>query len=79
LIEWAAQRARPAGVLAEQRPPPTGEPVCVSPRTWSHPAYVRAVRECLDRTTELNRCPACGHATPRPSRLTDRLAAVSDQ
>ncbi len=79
LIEWAAQRALPSGVMAEQLHPHTGEPVSVSPLTWSHAAYVRAVRECLDRTTELNRCPACGHATPRPSRLTDRLAAVSDQ
>lgn len=79
LIEWAAQRALPSGTMAEQLHPYSGEPLSVSPLTWSHAAYVRAVRECLDRTNQLNRCPACGHATTPPSRLTDRLAAVTDQ
>ncbi len=79
LIEWAARRALPSGVMAEQLHPYTGEPLSVSPLTWSHAAYVRAVRECLDRTHELNRCPTCGHATTQPSRLTDRITAASHE
>ena len=78
LIEWAARRALPSGVMAEQLHPYTGEPLSVSPLTWSHAAYVRVVREYLDRTAHLNRCPACGHQTGRKTRLTDRLTAVPD-
>ncbi len=43
LIEWAASRALPSGVMAEQLHPYTGAPLSVSPLTWSHGAYVRAV------------------------------------
>ncbi|HVH68994.1 MAG TPA: glycoside hydrolase family 15 protein [Gemmatimonadales bacterium] len=79
LIEWAARRALPSGVMAEQLHPYTGEPLSVSPLTWSQAAYVRVVREYLDRTAHLNRCPTCGHQTGRKSRLTDRLAAIPDR
>jgi len=48
LIEWAAQRALPSGVMAEQLNPYTGEPLSVSPLTWSHAAYVAAVRDYLE-------------------------------
>jgi len=78
LIEWAARRALPSGVMAEQLHPHTGEPLSVSPLTWSHAAYVRVVREYLDRTAQLNRCPTCGHETGRPGRLTDRLTAITE-
>jgi len=78
LIEWAAQRAMPSGVMAEQIHPYTGEPLSVSPLTWSHAAYVRVVREYLDRTAHLNRCPTCGHETGRTERLTDRLTAITE-
>src|SRR5438876_1190134 len=78
LIEWAARRALPSGVMAEQLHPYTGEPLSVSPLTWSHAAYVRVVREYLDRTAQLNRCPTCGHETGRTARLTDRLTAITE-
>jgi len=39
---------------------------------------VRVVREYLDRTAQLNRCPTCGHETGRPGRLTDRLTAITE-
>ena len=35
-IEWCAERALPSGVLAEQLHPYTGQPLSVSPLTWSH-------------------------------------------
>src|SRR4029077_1577514 len=38
----AAQRAFPSGTRAEQLHPYSGEPVSVSPLTWSHAEYVRA-------------------------------------
>ena len=47
LLEWAASRALPSGVLAEQVHPYTGEPLSVSPLTWSHATYVSAVQAYL--------------------------------
>lgn len=35
-MQWCAQRAEKSGVLAEQYHPETGEPLSVSPLTWSH-------------------------------------------
>jgi len=61
LVEWAAQHALPSGVMAEQLHPTTGEPLSVSPLTWSQAAYVNAVEEYLARTHHLTACPACGH------------------
>ena len=60
LITWAAERALPSGTMAEQLHPFSGAPLSVSPLTWSHAAYVGAVRDYLDLTKALNRCPTCG-------------------
>ena len=43
IIEWVAAHALPSGVLAEQFHPYTGEPVSISPLTWSHAAFVETV------------------------------------
>ena len=45
ILEWTAAHALPSGVLAEQLDPRTGEPLSVSPLTWSHAAFVTAVCE----------------------------------
>jgi GH15 family glucan-1,4-alpha-glucosidase len=42
-FEWCAKNALPSGVLAEQVHPIKGHPLSVSPLTWSHSAFVRAV------------------------------------
>jgi GH15 family glucan-1,4-alpha-glucosidase len=39
-IEWCGENALPSGVLAEQVHPVSGSPLCVSPLTWSHSAFV---------------------------------------
>jgi len=44
LLRWCASKALPSGVLAEQVHPYTGEPLSVSPLTWSHAAFVSAVQ-----------------------------------
>ncbi|HEY1352995.1 MAG TPA: glycoside hydrolase family 15 protein [Ktedonobacteraceae bacterium] len=44
LLEWAHARALPSGVMAEQVHPFTGEPLSVSPLTWSHAEFVLTVR-----------------------------------
>ncbi|HEX9744491.1 MAG TPA: glycoside hydrolase family 15 protein [bacterium] len=52
LLEWTCRHAYPSGILSEQLHPFTGEPVSVSPLTWSHAAFVSTVHEykkALDR------------------------------
>ncbi len=40
ILKWVSDHALPSGVLAEQISPLTGEPVSVSPLTWSHSTFV---------------------------------------
>ncbi|MDX9911371.1 MAG: glycoside hydrolase family 15 protein [Phycisphaerales bacterium] len=47
LLEWCCERAEASGVMAEQFHPYTGEPISVSPLTWSHAVYVSTVMEYL--------------------------------
>lgn len=42
LIDWAAKRAHPTGILPEQVHPETGETLGVSPLTWSHAEFIQA-------------------------------------
>jgi GH15 family glucan-1,4-alpha-glucosidase len=78
LLEWAAQRALPSGTMAEQLHPYTGEPLSVSPLTWSHAEYVRAVQEYIERHSRLNLCPSCGHAMHSTERRSDRQIVLSE-
>lgn len=48
LLEWAVTHAFPSGVLPEQFNPYTGEPLSVSPLTWSHAAFVSAVQSYME-------------------------------
>ncbi|HOQ98662.1 MAG TPA: glycoside hydrolase family 15 protein [Anaerolineae bacterium] len=50
LLHWAAERALPSGILAEQVDPHQGAPVSVAPLTWSHSTYALAVHQYLDAT-----------------------------
>ncbi len=54
LLAWVRQHALASGVLAEQVHPFTGEPLSVSPLTWSHAAHVHTVHLYLRRYQELN-------------------------
>lgn len=47
LLHWSVQHALPSGVMAEQLHPYTGEPLSVSPLTWSHATYVKVVQELI--------------------------------
>ena len=59
VLEWVADHALPSGVLAEQVNPHTGEPLSVSPLTWSHASFVLATLEYLEKHRSLQR-PARG-------------------
>jgi GH15 family glucan-1,4-alpha-glucosidase len=49
LLEWAQRHALASGVMAEQINPFTGDPLSVSPLTWSHAEYVLTVRWYLGK------------------------------
>lgn len=49
LLNWVASHMLPSGVLAEQVHPYTGEPLSVSPLTWSHAAVVSTIQAYLAR------------------------------
>jgi GH15 family glucan-1,4-alpha-glucosidase len=55
MLQWAARRALPSGVLAEQVHPLTGAPLSVSPLTWSHSTFVATVMSYLSRRETLER------------------------
>lgn len=60
VLQWAVQRARLSGVLAEQVDPYTGAPLSVAPLTWSHAAFVLAAHHITDRMNALSRKPRSG-------------------
>lgn len=62
LLEWVADHALPSGVLAEQVNPHTGEPLSVSPLTWSHAQFVVATLEWAEKHRALQ-----SEAGPRPA------------
>ncbi|HSB05596.1 MAG TPA: glycoside hydrolase family 15 protein [Thermodesulfobacteriota bacterium] len=61
ILEWVASRALPSGVLAEQVHPLAGQPLSVSPLTWSHATFVTAVLEYVNKVGEIDICPSCGN------------------
>jgi glucoamylase len=52
-MDWAIERADLAGVMAEQYHPYTGEPLGVSPLTWSHATFVIVVMEYLKKHRQI--------------------------
>ena len=55
ILEWVAAHALPSGILAEQLDPYSGQPVSVSPLTWSHAAYLSTLHTYLQRKRHLQR------------------------
>lgn len=53
-LEWARERSFLSGVLAEQFHPFSGEPMSVSPLTWSHATVVTVVMEYLRKFRALS-------------------------
>ncbi len=53
ILEWVGDHALPSGVLAEQVNPHSGEPISVSPLTWSHAAFVGAILEFLEKRSTI--------------------------
>lgn len=62
LLEWVAKHSLPSGVLAEQVDPKTGEPLSVSPLTWSHATFVASTQRILFKMARMKACKECGHS-----------------
>jgi glucoamylase len=70
ILTWVANRSLPSGVLAEQIDPLTGEPVSVSPLTWSHAAYITTTHHLLRRLAQQRPLP---ESQERREDWVDRL------
>lgn len=57
-LHWTRERASMSGVLAEQFHPYSGDPISVSPLTWSHATVMTVVMQYLLKRSELtgSRC-----------------------
>jgi len=71
LLSWAADHALPSGVLAEQVHPFTGQPVFVSPLTWSHGTFVASVQRLVRHLGRIRTCRECGLPLTAASRQED--------
>jgi GH15 family glucan-1,4-alpha-glucosidase len=79
-LTWVAQRALRSVVMAEQVHPYTGEPLSVSPLTWSHSTFVQTVLEYVEKVSSFSRCSACGQPLHDRSGLvymSGRLAVTA--
>lgn len=61
ILEWVADHSLPSGVLAEQVHPYSGEPLSVSPLTWSHATFVTCVLEYLEKRRQVMAEVVLGH------------------
>ena len=52
-LEWCGENALSSGVLAEQVHPVSGAPLCVSPLTWSHSAFIWTVLQYTEKSKTL--------------------------
>jgi GH15 family glucan-1,4-alpha-glucosidase len=53
ILDWVRRHTLESGVLAEQIHPYNGDPLSVSPLTWSHATVVMTVREYLTKLDQL--------------------------
>ena len=53
MIRWVMSHALPSGVLPEQINPFNGEPLSVSPLTWSHAEFITTVCRWEERYRRL--------------------------
>jgi oligosaccharide amylase len=54
ILNWTARHTLQSGVMAEQVHPYSGEPLSVSPLTWSHATLVLTIRELLSKQSSIN-------------------------
>ncbi len=73
IFEWVANHTLESGALPEQLNPHTGEPLSVTPLTWSHAGFVIAINKYLEKLDELGVCQMCNP----PKLNAKKMAAPS--
>ena len=68
MFTWVTKHAAQTGALSEQLHPFTGEPLSVTPLTWSHAAFVIAINKYLEKLDTLGACEMCN-----PPKLYSKL------
>ena len=79
IMDWVTAHALPSGVLAEQINPVTGEPLSVSPLTWSHATFVASTQRLLRRLRRMKVCETCGASLMGRSRGEDWVEQLFGQ
>jgi GH15 family glucan-1,4-alpha-glucosidase len=79
IMKWVCEHSLPSGVLAEQVHPFTGEPVSVSPLTWSHATFVTLTQHILRRLSKIETCPECGSSLMAPETGGDWIDRLYGQ
>jgi len=79
IMKWVTDHTLPSGVLAEQINPLTGEPLSVSPLTWSHATFVASTQRLLRRMRRMKVCETCGTSTMGRSRSEDWMEQLYAQ
>lgn len=77
IFNWVAEHALPSGILAEQVHPYTGQPLSVSPLTWSHATFIASIQHLIRRLGSMKVCPECG--LPTTGRREDWLEKMFSQ
>ena len=54
LLEWVTKHALESGVLPEQLHPNTGNPLSISPLSWSHGEFILTVHKFLEKLKSIN-------------------------
>ena len=49
IMKWVTKSALPTGILPEQLHPYNGDPLSVSPLTWSHAEFVDLVVDYIEK------------------------------
>ena len=53
VLQWVTKHAMVSGVLPEQLHPQTGQPLSVSPLTWSHGEFILTIRRFIEKLSRL--------------------------
>ncbi len=76
IMQWVADHTLPSGVLAEQVNPLTGDPLSVSPLTWSHATYVASTQKILRVLSRQKSCSKCGRSNIERRHGSDWLTKL---
>ncbi|MDT8271576.1 MAG: glycoside hydrolase family 15 protein, partial [Desulfomonilia bacterium] len=76
ILTWVADHALPSGVLAEQVHPFTGQPLSVSPLTWSHATFVATINRFIRRLNALKDYPGSGLSLIEKARREDWIGKL---